>query len=420
MLLNGEKYCIFAPINQKMASNARTKKKSHDHQKHGIVFRIFRGIFRSIMGMLTLAVCLLLVCAAYSGVINPTLTVLPAFLGLAFGPILIISLVWALVTVLLRRWHCVMVMIIALFATSVSALRYCPLHLFGGPTPKLCDSAGEPLSTIDTLQIFSYNTEQMGHVHLDKLKERIDVIDVAHDSGADIVCMQEYYFSANKGHTEEEIRQEMRDIYPYYNFLSYSYNKHMGIAIFSKYPIRKAERIDKQGKNYFAAMYYQIERHGQRIGIVNMHLKSNQIEMKDRVLYDEMIDHFEADSLHRIRTGLLRSLANGFRLRSAEAISIREYLLANHPKEMPLIVCGDMNDTPGSFCQRALCQVGLSDTWAEVGFGPGTTYREHHFWFCIDHFLHNDRVQALQMQVCTDVLHSDHYPIEATFQILPQ
>ena len=91
-------------------------------------------------------------------------------------------------------------------------------------------------------------------------------------------------------------------------------------------------------------MYYQVEAYGQRVGLINMHLHSNSIQTKDRIFYNEMIDHFEKDSIQRIRTNMLRPLAKAFRSRASEATAIRKFLDETHPSDMPLIICGDMND----------------------------------------------------------------------------
>lgn len=193
----------------------------------------------------------------------------------------------------------------------------------------------------------------------------------------------------------------------------------MGIALFTKYPIKKALRVDKRKNGYFSAMYYQVEACGQLVGLLNIHLHTNSIQPKDRVLYDEMIDHFEKDSLERIRTGMMRSLAKAFRSRADEAGLISRFLQENHPSEMPLLICGDMNDTPVSYCYHTL-RHGLKDTWQEVGRGPGITFREHHFWFRIDHIFHSGHFKALNAKVRKDILYSDHYPVQATLQLLKE
>ncbi|MBR3541862.1 MAG: endonuclease/exonuclease/phosphatase family protein [Bacteroidales bacterium] len=370
--------------------------------------------------MLTFALCLILIASAFSDYINPTIWVLPSFLGIAFGVILVLAVVWFFVLLLFRRWHSLLVLLVTLAIVFVPASRYCPMHLNGGPEPLTTTEEGVAFA-VDSLRVFSFNTNIMGQTHLSRIKEHIPVIDIVRKSGADIVCLQEYGFTLKPGgHTEQELRGELKDLYPYYDFMPNDQRKALGIAVFSKHPIRKAIRIDKRKKGYFSAMYYQLDVRGRTMGLVNMHLRSNMIDPKDRILYDEMIEKFEPDSLDRIRTGMMRALAQAYRLRSTESAMLRQVLLDQHPKDMPLLICGDMNDTPISYCYQSLRQVGLYDTWQETGVGPGITYRAHHFWFRIDHLLHSKHFRALHSRVRKDVKLSDHYPVEATFQILPQ
>lgn len=404
------------------------KKKKSNTDTHGtkrfvrLLGSICRWTFRSVMAMLTCSLCLLLLLSAFSDYVNPTFLVLPSFLGIAFGILLMLAMVWIVVLLITGRWHCLLIMAVTMVIVSLPALRLCPLHLLGGPEPLTLTEEGEELKQVDSVRVFSFNTNLMGQTHLSRIKEKIPVIDVIRQSGADICCLQEYGFCLTKGsHTQEELRGRLKDLYPYYDFMPNDRRTALGIALYSKYPIRKAMRIDKRKEGYFSAMYYQLElKDGRRLGVVNMHMRSNMISPKDRVLADEMIDHFETDSLERIRTGMMRSLAKGYRLRADEANMIQLFLSDNHPEGMPLLVCGDMNDTPVSYCYHVLRRVGLDDTWEDTGLGPGTTYRKHHFWFRIDHMLHSPHLRALDMKIRKDITLSDHYPIQATYQLLPE
>ena len=334
------------------------------------------------MAVLTGGLCLLLIASAFSDYINPTVWVLPSFLGIAFGVILVLAVVWFFVLLLTRRWHSLLLLVVTLGIVGLPAWRYCPMHLNGGPQPLTLTEGGSETLT---------------------------------------ATVSEYGFTLKAGgHTEQELRGELKDLYPYYDYMPNDQRKALGIAIFSKYPIRKAIRIDKRKTGYFSAMYYQLDVRGRTMGLVNMHLRSNMIDPKDRILYDEMIERFEPDSLDRIRTGMMKALAEAYRLRSAESGMLRQVLLDQHPADMPLLVCGDMNDTPISYCYESLRQIGLFDTWQETGIGPGITYRANHFWFRIDHIFHSRHFRALDMKVRKDVKLSDHYPIEATFQLLPE
>jgi endonuclease/exonuclease/phosphatase family metal-dependent hydrolase len=402
---------------------AKTKSKAQGKKANkglSLLGSIFKWAFRSVMAMLTVCLCLILIASAYSDLIRPTFWVIPSFLGIAFGAILLVGIIWFVVLLITRRWHSLLLLCATFAIVAVPAWRYCPLHFKGGPEPLTLTDNGEEIK-VDSVRVFSFNTNIMGQSHLSRVKEHIPVIDVVRKSKADIVCMQEYSFSLGKnGHTEQELREELADLYPYYDFTPLDRSKRLGIATYSKYPIRKATRVDKRKTGYFSAMYYQIDVKGHTLGLVNMHLHITMIDPKDRLLYEEMIERFEVDSLQRIRSGMMRSLAQSYRLRSAEVTMLRQFLLNHHPEGMPLLLCGDMNDTPVSYCHRALRQMGLTDTWQECGFGPGITFRAHHFWFRIDHMLHDKHLRPLCMKVRRDVTLSDHYPIEATFQILPQ
>ena len=388
-----------------------------------LLTRISQWTLRSVLAVLTIAVCCLLLCSAYGDVVSPATTVIPSFLGLAIGFVVLLSLAWAVVLLLLRSWRCLGALAVTWLIVALPVWRSCPLNMRGPIQPLTETSDGQAASHVDSLRVMSFNTRQMGAAHLARIKEKLPVMDLVRSSGADIVCLQEYSFAiGTSGHTEAELCEELRDIYPYYRYMSNESSRHhnLGIACFSKYPIVEAVPIDKRQKGYFSAMYYQLQLGSRQIGLVNMHLQSNKLAKDDRILYDEMIEHFESDSLDRIRSGMMHSLACAWRLRAYEANVIRQFLLDHHPKEMPLLVCGDMNDTPVSYCARRLRSVGLTDTWQETGFGPGITYREHHFWFRIDHLLHSPQLRALSMHVRRDVTFSDHYPIEATYQLLPE
>lgn len=395
--------------------------KAGKSKKRNLLGSISMWALRSTMAVLTAVVCLLLLFSAYSEWISPETWIIASFAGIAFGVLLVLALIWGIVLALVHRWRSLTVLAVALLLVAPTAWRYCPLHLTGDPDPLTQTEDGRDIEHIERMKVMTYNTCLMGHARLNDKKTDIPVLDEVLRSGADVVCLQEYSYSASsKGHSLEELRGRLKDAYPHMDFTPYSYNRRSGLAIASKYPITKIDRIDHQKKGYIAAMYYQLQTGSRTIGVVNMHLHSNKLSKEDRLLYDEMIGHFEADSLQRIRKGLLHSLAVAWRQRAKEAEMIAKYLEDNHPTGMPLLVCGDMNDTPVSYCNHMLRRGGLTDTWQETGIGPGITYSEHRFWFRIDHLLHSKGLHALSMDIRKDIRHSDHFPVEAIYQILPE
>ncbi len=397
---------------------------------HSQVKSFFRSVLRilgiagqSVMALFTVVLTVLFLGSAYSDHLSPNVWIWFSYLSIAFPVFFFLSILWTVVLLILRRWILAGIMILSFILTWEPVSRYWPLHAGGREAvTEVTPPEGNPYPIqVDTLRLLTFNTCWMGQTHLSQIKEKIPVMDLVRQSGADIVCLQEYAFTLSAGgHTETQLRNSVSDIYPYYDYLHYYYRKAMGIAVFSKYPIRKAERIDKGSKSYQASMYYEIDVNGQLVALVNNHLQTNDIKPQDRELYDDMIEHFERDSLQRIRSGLVRKLGSGFISRARQSNQIMRYLQSRSAKSraLPLLIVGDFNDTPFSYCYQTL-RNGLADTWQDAGFGPGITYNQHHFWFRIDHILHSRRLRALQTRVLSDCKYSDHYPVEAAFQLLP-
>lgn len=403
----------------------KVKKSSKSNKKNNgnIVVRALHGTYISLMAFISLCLLVVYLLAAFSDHFNPEKFLYVSYLGIGYHVLLILVLIWLVALIILRHWKLTAVMIFGLVITYEPINRYFPLHPFGREAIETNDLAKGEISEcgIDTLRLLTYNTCSMGQTHLSKLKEKIPVLDVIRNSRADIVCLQEYAFTLSKGgHTQEQLRKSLSDIYPYYSFCPNSGRTAMGIALFSKYPIKERTKIDSRKKGYVASMYYELDVNGRRVALVNNHLHTNAIKPKDRVLYDEMVEHFEKDSLSRIKMGLIRTLGKAFKQRAKESKLIREFIDSRTGgKDMPIIICGDMNDTPISYCYRTM-RGKLQDSWQDAGFGAGISYHEHHFWFRIDQIFHSEDFNTLDIKVLKKYKYSDHYPVLATFQILPK
>lgn len=379
---------------------------------------VLRWMFRSVVTIVTVAIGGLLVLSAMSQYVDPQEWCAPQLLGVAFGILALCAGMWELALLVLWRWRCAVGLGVVMLMLWSPLARICPMHLLPRTAPSEWAEA-------DTLHLLTYNTRSMGDAHLERIKERLKVVDVIRQSGADVVCLQEFAFSQSKGgHTEAEIRRELSDLYPYYDFRPQYWRDNLGVAIFSKLPIRLKRSVDTRESDYFSAQYYQLTLGKRDIGLVNIHLRSNNFDPQARVLYDEMLSHFSRDSIASIRHTLIEVLMGAWRLRSAEAHKLSDYLAEHHPADMPLIICGDMNDTPLSHVHYTLRNIGkhfwdeeLTDTWRQAGSGPGITYHEHRFWFRIDHILTSPHCWTQDIKVLNDVPHSDHYPVQATLMV---
>ncbi len=377
------------------------------------VMRFFRHLYRTLMTTLTGILASVFLLAAFSDHVAPQTNLYISYLGIGFPFLLAVAAVWTIFLFLLgHRWLAAGMMLVLAVAYE-PAFRFIPLH-FGSRAPIVDEAQAGP--SVKEVKILTYNTCRMGQTRLSDLSTKIPVLDVVRNSGADIVCLQDYGFSLSReGYTESRIRRSLSDIYPYYHYLPYHGVKATGIALYSRYPIKAVRRVD-DSEEYFASMCYMLDVDGKEVAVINNHLHSNEIKLADRVFYDNMVGHFESDSLERVHYNLIRKLGRGCLARAGQSEKIAR-VRRSLGDSIPVIICGDMNDTPVSYCYHTV-RGDLSDTWMEGGLGPGITFHRHKFWFRIDHFFHSRHFYTLDVRVLNEYDCSDHYPLLATYQLL--
>lgn len=367
-----------------------------------LITDFLKSAYKSIVMVVTLALSLMLIMVAYSDTINPETWKTPAFLGLFMGPVLLLCIIWLLVVLVMGQWRCVVVLIVSLLVSGADVARYCPVTMGGNA------------SEGDTLRILTFNTRVMGDKPLRDASTKLPVLEFVRQSGADVVCLQEYAFSFSKqGHTEQQLRKYMSDLYPYYRFSPSAGRKALGIAIFSRFPIKSSSVMPTPHRNSTFAVQAILDVHGRDVSIVTMHLCSNHILPEDRKLYNRMLTHFDSDSLQVLGEGISSYMGNAFQNRALQVAEIREGIADEEQRDVPLIICGDMNDTPVSFAYRKL-KGDLSDAWCNAGFGPGFTFFEHNLLVRIDHIFYSRHFSVEDVTIHHEIKDSDHYPVSAT------
>ncbi len=361
-----------------------------------MIGRLFDGLM-FIVNLVLLGVFAL---SAYSDHISPKFSVYPSFLGILFPFFLIAVILFMIYWTIRMRWYA-LVSLLFLVACWEPVTRYVPYH-FVEQTP-----------AEGAIKFLTYNTCGMGRYNLSKAEKKNEVIEFIKNEDPDIVCLQEFSFDNRKGAlSEAKIRKQLSK-YPYYHYKPSSVNySHSGLAIFSKYPIRKVQGIDYKSM-YNSSCLYVLDVNGRPLTVINNHLESNKLSPEDRQFYDAMIQHFETQKIDEFRTTLIHKLGTGYRVRATQAEQLRDII-----KEVntPLIVCGDFNDTPISYCYQTI-RGNMTDAFRNSGFGPGITYHENKFLFRIDHIFHNDSLSSSNARV-HHVKWSDHYPVTVSFCLM--
>ena len=232
------------------------------------------------------------------------------------------------------------------------------------------------------LNVVTYNVRSF----IDDNGERcIDsLVNVIKALNPDILCLQEMGFSEIADSLLEPLRPMPRSLS----------RVNLSPAIYSRYPIIKASRIDTM-KNYVWAdiVIKKDKTREDTIRVFNNHLHSTAIRRDDNS-YIENHEYLEDDSLGKVKSMINRLTVNN-RERAFQADTLAK-IVAESP--YPVIVCGDFNDTPVSYTYRTVAR-DLNDSYRKVGRGYSHTYRGFFDMLRIDYILCSDEFEPLSYDV---------------------
>ena len=368
-------------------------------------FKPFKVFFNFFSASLNIFSVLLLVVSAYSDLVSPEKAVILAYLGLAFPVLLVLNICFFIYRLLTKKILLSLIMIAAFAICWKPILRLCPLHL-----------KTEILSNEDIIKVLSYNV--MSFAYKDHTKTSPNkIIGYIAESGADIVCLQEYMVSSRNNLMSSSDVANALPMYPYVSeifFSSQENNRYKyGLAVLSKYPITRSRRIPFPSK-YNGSSMHEINVRGKTIVVVNNHLESFKLTTEDRSNYSDIIAHANFESFDEFSGSIQQKLGQAYRIRAKQAELIADEIRKTNGHYT--IVCGDLNDTPVSYARRTV-QGAFNDAFEESGFGMGISYNQNYFYFRIDHIFHSLSMESYNCRVDTRVNLSDHYPIYCYMQL---
>ncbi|GAB6012888.1 endonuclease/exonuclease/phosphatase family protein [Viscerimonas tarda] len=346
---------------------------------------------------------LFLFMACLSWYVSPEKMIVFAYAGLAFPFILAINVAFVVFWLICRKWRFLLVAVAALLLCIKPVTTYFPLNVGKKEFPE------------GSIKFLSYNVMAFKwHEDLNKPNEDNQVIEYIRNSGADIVCIQEYVALKNLSKANmKNIHKRLKN-YPYYSVVNlrpeekaYTY----GVACFSKYPIISSKDIPYESDN--GSALFKLNINGKIIAVVNNHLESNGLTEEDRELYNKFLKETSSVKIDDIANNIRQRLGHAFRKRASQAETLEACIKEQDADGM--IVCGDFNDTPISYAYHKL-KGDLIDSYVENEFGPRITYHENHFWFKIDFILHSSNIKSYNCTI-DKVKYSDHYPVWAYLKI---
>ena len=369
--------------------------------KH-LAVNVGRGLKYTIWSI-NIVLMVLLVLSTYAQTVSPLDFVFISYLGLGFPILLMINILYLILWIVSLKWKFAVLQIIALAFCWPSIDTYIPLNYKKETVPE------------KAFKIMSYNVRGFDWLEGDEARAN-PIYSYIANSGADIVCLQEFAVDTNKDPKKIISLQEFDDImvnYPYRTIIRLGdtiSSTMYGLACYSKYPIEKVARVPIESAFNGSAMY-EIKIGKKYITIVNNHLESNRLTAEDKELYKELVVDQRRDKLGAVTQSIRSHLDPAFKTRATQANIIADCIRQQRGKTDAMIICGDFNEPPISYACETI-KGNFLDAYKYTGTGVGITYHQDGFFFRIDYIMHSLNLHAYNCTVGT-VKYSDHYPIWA-------
>ncbi len=361
----------------------------------------------------TVVVALLLVASAWGGYVNPKSFSFLSVLTLGLPLILLLNVVIMIAWLVVLRWRYALIGFAAIVLSWGSVRMVFPVNVF---------SSSEKASAANSLRVMSFNVMNFGpydpgnHTPSSSMRYILD-------QDADVVLLQE-------GSQERDYKRlsninmmlaELEKKYPYHS------DGNHDLVILSKYPYTaindttlrryygKTGTSESNPQRYqcFARGYDLAMPDGRQLRLVNMHFHSIGLNDNDKELYMQITktNINSEDDFRKIKSSLYNKLCATFKIHAHEAQMVRDFIDKSPGN---VIVCGDFNDPPASYCYRTVRGDDMRDAFVDCGFGFKNTFHDKRMYFKIDHIMYRGDLEAVGW--CRDKTgDSDHYPQVATF-----
>ncbi len=184
---------------------------------------------------------------------------------------------------------------------------------------------------------------------------------------------------------------------------------HQGKAILSRFPVMDAGAIDFD-QSINGCLWVDLDSGSAKFRVYNIHLKSNQVTAETESLVSD-IQYRKGRALKNVLK-IVRNYRKNSRLRHQQVMMVLEHM---HDLDWPVLVAGDLNDTPYSLTYRKLTKV-LDDHFKLAGSGWGSTYAGAVPGLKIDYIFADGQIQVLQHKTLRKTF-SDHFPVFSIFKI---
>lgn len=343
---------------------------------------------------------LLLIGAYLNTHISPNSFSFISLLGLAYPILLLIELISLLIWVVFN-WKYTIISLLTLLI-GVNHLR----HFYA--VTWFQHELTEPF------KVLSYNVHIFDLYNLEnRERNRNEIFTFLDEQNADVLCFQEFFHQENPSFVTKDSMIPLLET-PYYHE-RYTHEmtgkKYFGVATFSKYPIVNKGEIPFENDDNNFCIYSDIVKGSDTIRIYNAHIGSIRFQSDDYDFFgDENGPIYKGNNKSGRR--ILERLIVAFEKRAVQAETICASI---DQSPYPVVLCGDLNDTPVSYCYRQFHRL-LDDAFVESGNGVGQTYIGNMPSNRIDYIFYDESFRSADF-VTHQIYHSDHKPISCMLEL---
>jgi endonuclease/exonuclease/phosphatase family metal-dependent hydrolase len=319
-----------------------------------------------------------------------------AFFGLAYPILVFINLLFVVYWTIQFKKR-------ALYSVVVIFSGWMILHRF-----VQFSNTSKSDSSNKMLKVMSYNVKVFDLYNWSHNKEtRSKIFGLLEDEAPEITCFQEFFHRDSSYFCNVDSLKKMTNFqYAHVEYTSHGkFNQHFGLAIFSKYPIIRSQRLNFGYKGNNACIFSDIKVGKDTFRVYNMHLQSIAFSKGDYKYAEDLQKNIETENIEHSKS-IFNRLKRAFEKRAQQADLVRESI---EHSPYPVIVCGDFNDTPSSYTYSTISK-NLTDGFIESGNGLGKSYVGAFPSFRIDYILHDDKFRSYDYRTIREEL-SDHFPV---------
>ncbi len=237
------------------------------------------------------------------------------------------------------------------------------------------------------------------------------MLNVVAEQKPDVICFQEFY-TREKGSYDiiDSLKQLLNVKYYYFVPSQQSEREAIGMAIFSRFPIKNTGRIKFTGVTGNESIYVDLNIQNKAVRIYNVHLQSISFEKEDYTYLDQVTK--EMDPKISSSKRIARMLKYAFKKRSEQVDVMKDHM---RNCETPYVVAGDFNDTPASYVVTKMTD-SLNNAFIKKGQGLGKTYNGKFPNFQIDYIATTKDIDVVNYQIIEAKL-SDHFPVRSDLRL---